>query len=208
MKNDIIKDLIILVADKDIEHAIKGILTRKESIGMRSILYDIFVYSKRDPGCFRFSHNFLRPLINKYQYSLVIFDYSGSGVEGMELMEVENKVRGLLYKNGWKNRAEVVVIKPELEIWVWSESPHVAMCLGWAGGSKGLNKWIREKGYISGDDIKPTAPKECLDKVLRVANKARSSSIFENLGKSVSLKGCTDTSFNKLIKILKDWFPL
>ena len=44
------KDLIILVADKNMEFAVRGILTRLEALGIRDITYDLYVHPERDPG--------------------------------------------------------------------------------------------------------------------------------------------------------------
>lgn len=36
-----------------------------------------------------------------------------------------------LARNGWAERAEVIVFDPEVEIWAWIDSPRTAMHLGW-----------------------------------------------------------------------------
>lgn len=38
------KDLIVLVADKDMEHALKGLLARPAALGIRSVNADILVH--------------------------------------------------------------------------------------------------------------------------------------------------------------------
>ena len=45
-----VKDLVILVADKDLEHAMKGLLARPAALGIRAVETDIFVEPQHDPG--------------------------------------------------------------------------------------------------------------------------------------------------------------
>ena len=45
------KDLIILVADKNMEHTIKGLLARPPALGIRPLSFDIRVHPERDAGC-------------------------------------------------------------------------------------------------------------------------------------------------------------
>jgi len=46
------KDLVVLVADKNMEFAVKGLLPRSQSFGINPLAYDIHVHIERDPGCF------------------------------------------------------------------------------------------------------------------------------------------------------------
>jgi hypothetical protein len=62
----------------------------------------------------------------------VLFDYYGCGAEHeMAPEEIEDEVEEKLSRSGWEDRARCVVIDPELEVWVWSDSPEVDRCLGW-----------------------------------------------------------------------------
>ena len=45
------KDLVVLVADHNIEQALIGLFTRPEALGIRSIDVDISVHPQHDPGC-------------------------------------------------------------------------------------------------------------------------------------------------------------
>ena len=79
--------------------------------------------------------------------------------------EIEEKIQDDLNENGWEGRSAVVVIDPELEIWVWSTSPHVPSLFG--------TDWetIKNLGYQTGHwqegETKPSRPKELLVEVLR-----------------------------------------
>ncbi|MEJ5276988.1 MAG: hypothetical protein WHU94_13845, partial [Thermogemmata sp.] len=67
------KDLVVLVADKNMEHALKGILGRPAALHIRPITFDIFIHPRRDPGVLNYAPNFLRLHMAKYRYALVLF---------------------------------------------------------------------------------------------------------------------------------------
>jgi len=65
-----------------------------------------------------------------------------------------------------------------------------------------------DKGFLTGNSVKPAHPKEAVESALRIVNKPRSSSIFHRLAQSVSLKHCQDPAFLKLKAKLFQWFGL
>lgn len=132
------KDLIALVADKSIECTLRGLLSRPEALRIRSILCDVFVHPERDPACLRKAAPFLRPYTEAYRHALVIFDRDGCGGGERLRVQLEAEVERLLAKAGWGDRAAAVVIDPELENWVWSDSPQVDRVLGWAEDLRGV----------------------------------------------------------------------
>lgn len=202
-------ELICLVADKDMEQTILGLLSRGPSLGIRSSLsYQIFIHPLRDPGCFYESHHFLRQFANQFQYALVLFDYEGSGQESDPPSEVETYCEQQLASNGWGQRSRVILLNPELEIWVWSNSPHVDACLNWSQRNPDLRTWMRQQKLLGPDEIKPQRPKEALERALQEVRKPRSSAIYRQLASKVSLKGCTDPSFRRLQTTLQTWFPI
>jgi hypothetical protein len=203
------KDLIVLTSCKNSEHAIKGILSRQESLGIRNLTYDIHINVKRDPGCLLISHHILRLYLNSYSYALVLFDHEGCGKEKKVSREtLELRVETLLSKNGWDTRAAAIVIDPELDIWVWSDSPHVDKILGWRGRQPDLRTWLAQQGFLPILNAKPKRPKEAMEAVLKLTHKARSSSIYKNLAEVVGLQHCNDPAFIKLKTTLRNWFPL
>lgn len=125
------KDLIILVADKNMEHALKGLLNRLPALRIREITFDLYVHPYHDSGCLNQGSDFLRPFVKQYGHALVIFDQEGCGQESDDRSILESDLEERLSAAGWKDRAKVVVIHPELESWVWSDSPHVESVLGW-----------------------------------------------------------------------------
>ena len=201
------KDLIALVADKNMESILRGLLTRTESLGIRILNYDVFTHIERDPGCLRKSHDFLRTHHRNYRHALVMFDRVGCGSENKSREELEQLVEDRLSQSGWEDRGAVIVIDPELENWVWTNSPHVQTALGWEGRIPNLREWLISEGFLQTPAApKPSHPKEAVEKATRIAKKPRSSSIYLQLAKSVTLAGCTDQAFLKFRQTISKWF--
>ena len=200
------KDLILLVADKNMEASLRGLLSRAQSLRFRSVAFDLFVHPDRDPGCLRRAHDFLRPFASRYERALVLLDHAGCGREAVERSGLESELEGRLGDAGWGDRAAAIVISPELENWVWSDSPHIDRALGWVGREVPLKDWLVEKGFLDAGAIRPARPKEAVELALRTAYKPRSSSIYFELAQSVSTDRCTDPAFLKLKRCLREWF--
>jgi hypothetical protein len=200
-------DLVVLVADKNMEAALRGMLGRASALGIHNVEFDIFVHPRRDPGCAREAHLFLRPLAADYRHALVVLDHQGSGREHVTPTALAEEVTQQLALAGWGNRAIAVAIAPELEVWVWSPSPHVADCLGWGGRRPDLHTWLAATGYWREGEPKPRAPKEALEAALREIRQPRSSALYAELATRVSLRGHTEPAFVALAQALQTWFP-
>lgn len=124
----------------------------------------------------------------------------------MERAVLEQEVERRLSSSGWEDRAAAVVIDPELEIWVWNDSPHVEAVLGWDTGTSSLRDWLRQKGWLAEGTSKPTQPKRAVEEALRISRKPRSSAIYQQLAQRVSIDRCVDPSFVRLRQILTRWF--
>ena len=74
-------DLVVLVADANMEFALRGILQRGGSFLARSPTHDVFVHPERDPGCLLRGPDFLRGVSRRYRHALVLFDRDGCGRE-------------------------------------------------------------------------------------------------------------------------------
>lgn len=200
------QDLIILVPDKHIEFSLKGILARHQSLGLRQIESEILVHPHRDPGCLRTSQDLLQPFVNQYRQALIIFDRDGCGREQLSREQLEQDVEQRLAQAGWQQRAAVIVLDPEIEVWVWSGSPHVATVLGWEGRTPDLRTWLIGKGLLDPQQPKPTRPKEALELALREVRRPHSSALFLKLAERVGYNQCVDPAFSKLKATLQQWF--
>jgi hypothetical protein len=201
-----VKDLVVLAADQSIEAALRGLLSRPNAIGMRPVDFDTLTHPRRDPGCRLQAHELLSPFCGLYRHALVVFDREGSG--GTEpALAMEDALRQLLHGRGWKSRAEVVVIDPELDVWVWSDSPRVSEALQWTGRKPPLREWLRFRGLWPAGQPKPTNPKAAVLMALRDVGIPPSSSIYLRLATSVSVVRCVDPAFDRLRAHLRTWFP-
>ncbi len=201
------KDLIVVVADLDTEMAVKSLLMRHRALSIRPITFNVYPHVQRDPGCRIAAHSFLKPEVGKYDHALIVFDWEGAGAEDKSPEEIEVLVEELLSSSGWTNRCACVVIKPEFEMWVWSDSPHVPEVLGWKDRQPSIRTWIKNNTeYWPRDADKPDRPKEALAESLRVVRKSLSPSLFETLAGCVSVNRCTDRAFIKFKTVLANWF--
>jgi len=200
-------DLVVLVPDKNIEYAVRGLLERPESLGIRDIAFTVHIHVERDPGCLLRGHDFLAPFAQGFEHGLVLFDHEGCGRDDDPAEDLEAEIVSRLSAAGWNGRARAIVIDPELENWVWSDSPHVAECLGWHSDRGDLREWLAGQGLWTPDASKPERPKESMEHVLRTVRRPRSSSVYRSLAEQVSFARCTDSAFARLRAVLKEWFP-
>ena len=123
-------DLVVLVADKDLEEAVQALLPRTDDLKLRSFRFEVRRHPNRDGGCRTGAANFLRPFLQRYLRSLVLFDRDGCGSSGSRAA-IQHEVDADLSRNGWANRAKAIVIEPELEAWVWGDLVQTSRILGW-----------------------------------------------------------------------------
>ena len=201
------KNCIFLVADKDMEFSIKGILTRVKTIGMSQISYDINVHPQHDPGCRTSGTSWLRNFSTQYKQCFLVFDYEGSGENNLSAEDLEKQLEEQLITFGWNaGTAHVLVINPELENWVWAQSQHLADLLD-LSDMNSVKEWLERENFTILDNQKPERPKEAFELRLEQIREPRSSALCKELASKVSFKNCTDRSFQKLIEILQNTFP-
>jgi len=200
------RDLVVLAADSNIEFALRGLLANPERLGIRQVTVDFYKHPQHDPGCRLGSHEFLRPMLRSHAFALTVFDREGCGRSAAPAADLAAFVEKRLAQNGWEERAAAIVIDPELEQWVWRNSPEVEAVLGWAGRALTLSSWLVGNGWLGQGQRKPSKPKEALEAALRVVGKPRSSSVYEQLGRCAPLTPCDDAAFSKLHGVLRAWF--
>jgi hypothetical protein len=200
------KDLVILVADSDMRAAVEGLLQRPPAIPIRPINYDLIVHPQRDPGVRLRSRELLAPFKLTNSYAIVLLDHEGCGTKE-EAAIVENEIEDKCSID-WGDRIRAVAISPELEAWVWSDSPHVDSILGWSGRNPNLRRWLVDQAWAQNQIQKPSRPKEAFDAAIRAARKPRSATLFKALGASVGLDRCSDAAFRRFRNSLQMWFPV
>lgn len=199
-------DLVVLVPDKNFEYGVRGLLSRPDTLGIREIDFRVIVHPKRDPGCARTSHEILRLFCRNYDRALLLFDKEGSGCESQRTDALTEVIRNRLSANGWGDRADVIVLEPELEAWIFPPTAEVQRCLGW-NQLIALRVWLETERFCLVGHPKPRRPKEALERILFTLRRPRSSSIYECLGRSVNFQACADPAFQKFWQILAAWFP-
>jgi len=200
-------DLVVLVPDKQMEATIRALLVRHQSLSIRPIRFEILVHPRRDPGCRGESTSLLSIYLRTASFSMVLFDREGCGHEHLQREALEENVEAGLATSGWTSRAAVIVIDPELECWIWSDSPIVDQVVGWTGSSPPLRQWLIDNGRLMANQTKPSRPKESLEAALKQKRKRQSASLFADLASRVSLARCSDPAFQKLKATLAAWFP-
>lgn len=201
-------DLLCLVADTNMRETLKALLPRDKALGIRALSSDYAVHPEHDPGCFGHAPDFLRPFLARARHALVLFDLAGSGCEPSPREEVERDLERRLRQSGWNERAAAIAIDPELENWIWTDSPHVGEALGWGGRDGALRERLTQAKLWSPLIDKPGKPKEAVEMALRDARIPRSSSIYRRLAGKVKFSRCQDPAFLKLCATLRRWFPI
>lgn len=201
------KDLVVVVADPTMRQALTGLLERPEALGIRRIKADIFEHAMRDPGCALHGVEFASGFSRSYRYGLLMFDHEGSGKEHTNYQELQDMLNKQFLRSPWNDRARAILFSPELETWIWVDSPHVSTAVRWRGGYNKLRGWLVEQGHLRQNEAKPARPKEALEAALRKSGTPRSSRLYLQLAKKVSLKRCSDAAFLELKKTLQEWFP-
>ena len=205
-RSSTIKDLVVLAADLDMSFTLEGLFSRPRDFQIPNLSFEIYVHPQHDPACLRKSHEFLRPFSNAFRHAITMLDLHGSGGEGRSREQLESSVELQLSRNGWGDRATAIVIAPELENWIWSDSPEVDAKLGWSDRQPNLRQWLVRQEFLSSGDRKPPDPKSAVIAALRQVRKPRSSALFRQLASSVELSGCSDPAFIKLVHKLRSWF--
>ena len=198
--------LVALAADRDIEEAITKLFARPEALGVVPFRYEIRRHPRRDPGCRVDAADFLRPFSNRFSHALVVFDRDGCGDPGPR-EDIEARVESELRRSGWEDRGRAVVIDPELEVWVWSNSPAVLSALRWTQGHQALRSWLAAEQLWNSGSAKPHDPKAAMLRCLQETRRRRSARIFGEIAAGTSLEGCCDPAFGKIRTVLREWYP-
>ncbi len=199
------KDLVVLVADGHQQAVVETLLKeRHQALQIRKMQeFEIFAHPQRDPGVYRDGGAFLSPFAQQYKYALVMLDAEWEGGPGAT--KIKEKIENDLNSHGWQNSSGIIVIEPELEIWVWSSSPEVEKILGQTMAE--IRSLGEKRNWWTKGSPKPHRPKELMEAVLRQGRKKPSAAIFKRLAAQVSLRRCQDTSFQELKQKLQAWFP-
>ncbi|MDP1607628.1 MAG: hypothetical protein Q8L93_13505 [Rhodocyclaceae bacterium] len=196
------------------EGMLKGFFSREafhHAMGCGHFAFDfrqdlLVAHGQNDPGLYTRANEFLQPYAGTHRHAIVIVDAEWSGSPGKDA--IAQRLTEHLTSAGWLDDSGcAVVIAPELENWVWQDSPHVCLALGFDGAFADLRVALEAKRLWQANGAKPDRPKEAVEWTLRQSRKGRSSAIYQQLAMRVTARGCTDAAFHTLRNALLRWFP-
>jgi hypothetical protein len=210
-----VNDLLFLVADKNMAESVGGLLEREQIhriVGCGTFRFDArrdikVAAGQNDPGLYVRANELLRPLAPDYQHSVVIVDEEWDGSPGAE--SIERRLREHLDDAGWSAANSLaLVVRPEADVWLWSDSPHSANALGWASWDA-LRPALEGHGLLAVGRMKPERPKEAAEWALRnCGHKApRSAALYRQVSSRASIHRCEDYALARLLNALRAWFP-
>jgi hypothetical protein len=199
------KDLVLLVADKNAQFALKGALGRPEALGIHPIEFEFRAHPGRDGGARKTGPDMLVLERRRFRHGLLVFDFEGCGSNLPDAISVENELDQQLRRH-WKGYAKTIVIQPELDVWVWGSDNAVAEAIDWPAGNP-IRAWLQNQRFTFEANQKPTRPKEALETALKWLKSPRSSALYERIAERISLQRCTDDAFLRFRRQLTEWFP-
>lgn len=200
------KDLVILVPDKNTQFALSGALGRPLALGIRPISFDFRTHPGRDGGVRATGVDVLAPERRRFQHALLVFDLEGSGAAPRTTaIDLETSLDAGL-QPVWDARGKSIVIAPEVDVWLWGAENALRDALAWTQ-PQGVRAWLRERAFDFNPKDKPMRPKEAVEALLRLQQTPRSSAMYKTITSRISLARCSDESFLRLRTTLRRWFP-
>lgn len=201
------KDLVVLVADKNAQFALRGALGRPEALGIRAVAHEFRTHIGRDGGARSTGAEVLARERPRFTHALLVFDHEGCGAEAVQTPEeLEHRLDHQLSAH-WGTNAKALVIAPELDIWLWGSDNVLREILKWPlDGS--IREWLQARGFTFAANGKPERPKEALEAMVTIHRQPRSSALYEEITNRLSLQRCTDPAFLRLRATLRGWFAV
>ncbi len=201
------KDLVILVADKNMQFAMRGALARPEALGIRAITHDFRPHMGRDGGARTSGVDMLALERRRFEHALLVFDLEGCGAEpGQSAEDLEHLLDQRLAAL-WGAQAKCIVIDPEVDIWLWGADSVLRDVLRWPlHGS--VRTWLQAQGFMFDAQGKPEQPKDTIEALVRFCRMPRSSALYEKITARISLRRCGDPAFGRLRAVLQNWFAM
>jgi hypothetical protein len=236
------KPLLFLLADSECASTLRGFFGRDKfhkSLGCGPIKLDdasfnpekdIRVHDRRDPGVWKDSQTILFAERQNYEKCLVILDEAWEGAPTPD--KIIEDIEGLVVNEArWtRGRFEVILIRPELEAWIWQRNTHIVEAFGFNGTDKELWAMLEQKSLtlepgkkkyrfapantLAGfppawpkSEPKPKNPKGLVEALTHECRSGPVSGVFNEISSTISLRGCVDPAFKRLRDTLRTWFP-
>lgn len=208
------RDCMFYVADMNMAETFKGFLTRQQchqSLGCGQFAFDPLQDLARaagmtDGGLWRHAGGLCKGYLQTHRHLVVCLDRDFGGSPGQA--QVRHDVEQQLLAAGWSlGQFAVLVIDPELEQWIWQDSPHVETALKHVSPPS-LRQTLQNSGEWPAGHAKPNSPKEVLERLVDQNLRGnRSSTIYSKITSRVSVRNCADGEFLALQAALQAWFP-
>lgn len=201
------KGLLVYTADADTQAVFHALLRRPNDLDIGPIAADVDRHFGRDAGMFATGPALCRHRKREYQYVLLVLDHHGSGREhNREPETIRANMLQRLRDHSWAERSDVVVIKPELEAWLWRDANAIAAHFGVE--TKVIMSWADRFGMPAGL-ARGERPKELLEFVVRDRlRRTISPADFEHIAERADLSlWLTDPTFEVAVTALRTWFP-
>ncbi len=207
------RDCMFYVADMNMAETFKGFLTRQQfhqSLACGAFAFDPLhdlgrAVGKTDGGLWRHAGGLCKGFLQTHRHLVVCLDRDFGGSPGQA--QVRQDVEQQLLAAGWQQGQFVVlVIDPELEQWIWQDSPHVETALKHASPPS-LRQVLLNSGDWPAGHAKPNSPKEVLERLVDENLRGnRSSTIYSKITSRISVRNCVDGEFLALQTALQRWF--
>ena len=198
------QDLVLLVADKNMQFALQGALSRPEALGIRPITYEFRSHPGRDGGVRASGSRVLAGERNRFRHALMLLDFEGCGTQLLDPIALERELDQQI-RVTWSDEGKTIVIAPEVDIWLWGSDNALHEVFQWPL-QVGVRDFLHAKGFVFSADGKPLRPKEALEAMVPVHRQARSSALYEKVTNKISLQNCRDPAFLRLREQLRIWF--
>ena len=200
------QDLVLLVADKNMQFALQGALSRPETLGIRPIAYEFRSHPGRDGGVRASGSRVLAGERNRFRHALMLLDFEGCGTQLLDPIALEQELDQQI-RMTWNDEGKTIVIAPEVDVWLWGSDNALREVFQWPL-QEGVRDFLQAKGFAFSADGKPLRPKEALEAMVPVHRQPRSSALYEKVTKKISLQNCRDPAFLRLREQLRIWFSL
>ena len=207
------RDCIFFVADKTMRETFLGFLSREDrttQLGCSDFAFDpaedlFFAAGQNDSGLNKRADALLSPFLHSHRKAVVALDCDWDGSPGQA--QIIHNVTTQLLQSGWRAEDVIVIaIDPELEQWIWQDSPVLAEELR-MHAPHGLKAVLTQRGLWPEEATKPPLPKDLFIQLRRENNVKLSSSVFKRIAARVPVGLCVDSEFRRLVAQLQAWFP-
>ncbi len=144
-----------------------------------------------------------------WTHVLVVADRRVSGKRIESVVRLEDRFRDLLRRRSPEVVGKLVVIDPEVEIWLWGVGwNHWREALERHTGKKFPPDRVRSAFQIHGTG-KPQDPKDAIRQALRILNIRKKSPLYGEVARCSSRREwerCQSPSFRELYQTLMEWF--